>query len=138
MSKKRIGMFGKHVAWWWCSLAVVMMLGAAGSVHAAILDVNFGSDYDGLGGFTAVEQAGTWTETANAQNFYISGPNWSNAGLFTALSGENALSTTEGAITPSRPSSILLQQVILVGLVGLLGRPALECCYFPTRTQLTT
>jgi len=77
--------------------SLALSLGATHVHSATILDVNFGSANDELGGFTTSQTGGSWTETANSQRYNATNTNWTYAGLFTELSGGNALSTTAGS-----------------------------------------
>lgn len=76
-----------------------VLLGAGVAAHASSLDVNFGSNHDGFGGFSPLGR-GSLTEGPDSILVRIpSGSSNRNTTMMTAaLTGENALSRAEGSI----------------------------------------
>ena len=79
-------------------LTVGLIAGAGAMAHAGTLDVNFGSDNDGFGGFTAGGH-GTWSEQAKAINFDREADNSDRNGrlMTNAFTGGRALSKAAGS-----------------------------------------
>jgi hypothetical protein len=82
-------------------VAAGFLMGAGSIAHAAIIDVTFGSDANGVGegfaGFTASVENGAWTEQADSVRYAVSGSSNTNGSLMRELSGVNALSTSAGS-----------------------------------------
>ncbi|MCC5845681.1 MAG: hypothetical protein JJU05_15635 [Verrucomicrobia bacterium] len=79
-------------------LSAGCILGAGGTAHASSIEVNFGSNRDGFGGFTPLGW-GSFTEETDSILYQGPGSNRNrNSTLMTgALTGENALSRAEGS-----------------------------------------
>ena len=81
-------------------MAAGFMVSLGGLAHAGLFDVDFGSDNDGLGGFSTVgNRNGNWRTQTNSINFTQSGSGRSfrEAQLWTELSGTDALDTSAGS-----------------------------------------
>ncbi|MCC5845678.1 MAG: PEP-CTERM sorting domain-containing protein [Verrucomicrobia bacterium] len=72
------------------------ILGAGAMAHASFIDVRFGSNFDGFGGFSPGGN-GDWTELAGGINFLRASGSNSNGALLTQLSGDDALSQEAGS-----------------------------------------